>query len=214
MLLALNNRGKDLGDVIEFGAGGYTQLRNIMENVRVTLKSVVLVDPLVNDYKLIKACSYESGRFTVNGTSFPTELSTSPVESFDLNLGRPRRQFDTVICMNVLVYAQNAYKFLTALYESVKPGGLLLFHERWFDNVVKSSVVCGKTSGFMVNVLQVTRPVLDHFMSHFTSELFLSTNQTANQQRRSRDWCRNEDQERSYWAAVRKPLDAKSYESL
>jgi 2-polyprenyl-3-methyl-5-hydroxy-6-metoxy-1,4-benzoquinol methylase len=195
--------GLNLGDVIEFGAGGYTQLRNIMENVKgVKVKSVVLVDPRVNDYKTIQACTYQSGKFTVSGVSYPTELSTSPVEEFDK--GKPRRQFDTVICMNVLVYAQNAYKFLETLYGSVKPGGLLLFHDRWFNDVPKSSTC--KMFGFLTNMIQIKKPVLDHFLSFFSTEPFLSTEQTRNQKLRSIQWCTNRDTEQGYWAAVRKPL--------
>jgi hypothetical protein len=195
--------GMHLGNVVEFGAGGYTQLRNIMENVNIKVDSVVLVDPRINDYKTIPACTYGSGQFMVNGISYHTELSTSPVEVFDTD--KPaRRQFDTVICMNVLVYAQNAYKFLETLYKSVKPGGLLIFHDRWFDNVPKSSTC--KMAGFLVNILEVKKVVLDHFLSFFDDKPFLSTNQTHNQMRRSRDWCLNLDKEQGYWAALRKPI--------
>ena len=48
-------------------------------------------------------------------------------------------QFDTVIVMNVLVYSRNAFEFLETLYRTLKPGGLLIFHDRYFDDPVKSS---------------------------------------------------------------------------
>ena len=88
----------NLGDLIEFGAGGYTQTRNIFEvilnwkyfsvcvckyvilhtfmhienrfkcykpfhqHIKVSAKSITLVDPLIHKYKEIPGCSYHSGR--------------------------------------------------------------------------------------------------------------------------------------------------------
>ena len=39
--------GTHLGRVVEFGAGGYTQTRNLLERTTATMDSVVLVDPMV-----------------------------------------------------------------------------------------------------------------------------------------------------------------------
>lgn len=64
------------------------------------------------------------------------------------------QKYDTVIVMNVLVYALDAFEFLSTVHNALKPGGLLLFHDRYFDNWAKSSKC--KTAGFTVNVLQVT----------------------------------------------------------
>ena len=191
-----------LGHVIEFGCGGYTQTRNIMEHVDVRVDSVTLVDPMIKDYQKIARCSFGNG--TLLGI-MNTTLVPSTVESYGARFaggggssgrnssgsgsgsgsgsvavgGRVWPQYDTVIDMNVLVYAQDAFKFLETLHRSLKVGGLLVFHERWFENHVKSSKC--KVSGFEVNVIQVGKTLLDHFLSHYSRAPFYSTNQTRDQ---------------------------------
>jgi len=196
----------NLGDVIEFGAGGYTQLRNILERTQgVTLSSVTLVDPLIHFYKAIQSCSFETGQLLVRGRAVAggnTTLVESTVEAWGA-ANKGRGLFDTVICMNVLVYAQDAFKFLETLHGALKPGGLLLFHDRWFDNPAVSSAC--KMSGFMTNVLQLRPPLLDHFLSLFDTSLFYNTNQTIDQAYRSKHWCGTDrDNERGYFVAGRK----------
>jgi hypothetical protein len=112
------------------------------------------------------------------------------------------KQYDTVICMNVLVYAQDAFKFLTTLFNAVKVGGMLIFHDRWFDNAVQSSKC--KTAGFTINVVQITKPVLDHFLAKFDRAPYFTTNQTTDQAIRAAQWCHGRDTEPAYWAAIRK----------
>lgn len=136
-----------------------------------------------------------------SANSIRTSASTLSVATTD------RRQFDTVIVMNVLVYAKNAFQYLETVYNSVRPGGLLIFHDRWFDDPAVSSRC--KMAGFLVNILQVRKPLLDHFLSEtfFDQTPFFSTNQTANQLRRSREWCRIDwDNERAFWVALRKKI--------
>lgn len=192
----------DLGSVIEFGAGGYTQLRNIMERVEVTISDVTLVDTQIYDYKVIQGCTYYSGQFVANGRSYPTILSNLSVEQFSRQPVR-MKQYDTVICMNVLVYALDAFQFLQTLYEAVRPGGMLIFHDRWFENSALSSRC--KTAGYTINVVQVCKPLLEHFMSKFDQMPFLTTNMTTDQKHRASSWCHGLDTEPAYWAVVTKP---------
>lgn len=196
----------NLGDVIEFGAGGYTQLRNIMERVNVHVNRVVLVDPLTPHYMEVARCPYASGKLIVNGTAYETIISNSTVEGLDLSSVRsdPNQLFDTLIVMNVLVYAFDAFAFLEKIYSMIKPGGLLIFHDRWFDDSVVSSTC--KMVDFYRNTIQIKKPVLDHFLSHFSKEPFYSTNRTIGQLYRSQHWCPGRDEEAGYWVAVRKRL--------
>lgn len=76
--------GTDLGDVVEFGAGGYTQLRNIMERIDVSVKHATLVDPLIYKYQSIPGCSYYSGRLRVKGSYYNITLSNLTVENFGI----------------------------------------------------------------------------------------------------------------------------------
>lgn len=119
------------------------------------------------------------------------------------------KQFDTVVVMNVLVYSRDAFDFLETVYGSLRPGGLLIFHDRWFLDTVKSSEC--KTAGFEVNMIEVSKTLLDHFLSKFQHRPFLSTEQTELQIMRSRDWCGWKDDEQGYWAAVTKPVGAVEY---
>jgi hypothetical protein len=168
------------------------------------MEEVTLIDPQVDDYITIRGCTYHSGVFQVNGQRYKTHLNNTTVEKF----GAAQRaaglthRYDTVIMLNVLVYSLDAFDFLTTLHESLKPGGLLIFHDRWFSDIVKSSRC--KTAGFFTNVLQVSKLLLDHFLSFYDTQPFLSTEQTEGQKMRSGYWCQGLDDERGYWAAVRK----------
>ena len=53
------NDYKTLGKVIEYGAGGYTQTRNILERHAIEVEHVTLVDPLIRQYAKLEGCSYE-----------------------------------------------------------------------------------------------------------------------------------------------------------
>lgn len=162
-----------------------------------------LVDPLANDYSQIKGCSYFNNTYIVNGQVIPSTIFNQTVEYFGQNTLKSA-SFDTVIVMNVLVYAQDAFQFLETIYRALKPNGLLLFHDRWFENSVESSKC--KTAGFYVNVLQISKTVLYHFLTFFTETPFFSTNQTSNQLMRSKHWCGGRDDERAFWVAGRKKV--------
>jgi len=120
------------GNVCEFGAGGWTQLRSIMSRINVTVDAVTLVEPQMHEYRKIKGCSYQHGQLL----GLNTTLVGTTVEEF----GKVNTvQFDTIIDMNVLVYVQDALVFLTTLYNSLKMNGTLIFHERWFPDSVRLS---------------------------------------------------------------------------
>ncbi len=175
-----------------------------MERVNVTVKSATLVDPQINVYKNINGCSYKSGQLL----NLNTTLISRTTEEIKDSLAT--HGYDTLIHMNVLVYVRDAFVYLETLYRVLKPGGLLLFHERWFENSVVSSTC--KTAGFDINIVQVSRKVLDHFLSFFEREPFFSEEQTKYMISRSKEWCQWRDDELGYFAVVRKKKDAPVFE--
>jgi len=182
-----------LGRVVEFGCGPFTQLRNIMMNQNVTISSVVLVDPLIYDYKKIPGCTYEKGSFL----GYRAELVSSGIECFR---SLSEEKFDTVIMINVLEYGVDALKILTTLYDSLKVKGLLIFQERWYEDSVKSS----KCITYDHDPIQVRKPLLEHFLSHFEDRLFFNSDKTEVQRARGEKGCRYLDDEREFTVVARK----------
>eukprot|EP01031_Cornospumella_fuschlensis_P028119 gene28119-33953_t len=192
----------DLGRVLELGCGGFTQLRNIMERVYINITDVTLVDPKVMNYKTITGCTYYGSNYVVNGRAVKSLLVNSTVEEFGKHFVEYGGPFDTVIIMNVLEYSLDAFLFLETIYNSLKSGGLLIFHERWFSDHVRSSKC--NTAGFFTNVLQVSKPLLEHFLTFFPDVIYMNTNRTADAAYRSRYWCLNLDDELAFFTIARK----------
>jgi SAM-dependent methyltransferase len=158
------------------------------------------VDTQVDDYRKIESSTYSTGEFVVFEKSYKTVLSNLSAEAFGQTISEGA--FDTVIMMNVLVYSQDALAFLTTIHKALRPGGMLLFHDRYFPDPVTSSKC--KFVGFAMNIIEVNQPVLEHFLSFFSKEPYFSTRQTAGQIHRSKAWCHWLDDEVGYWVAVRK----------
>tara|TARA_B110000090_G_C13368567_1_gene441056 strand:- start:740 stop:1927 length:1188 start_codon:yes stop_codon:yes gene_type:complete len=212
---------KTLGNVIEFGAGGYTQLRNMLEHQNITIDKVTLVDPLLTNYARLEGCSYADGNLIIKGKPYETKLINTSVEVFghdflgpDVLLKKSLSYapenvilYDTVVVMNVLVYSRNAFEFLETVYRSLKPGGLLIFHDRWFDDVmpIERSTRC-KMSGFLQHMIQVRKDFLQYFLGEEFFEQAPYHNSTRNEHQlfRMREWCPNMDDERAYFVALRK----------
>jgi SAM-dependent methyltransferase len=119
----------DLGHVLEIGAGPYTKIRLLLEaggDKNRTIKSATLVDPLIHEYisnpKVMT--SYSDGKLCVQGSCIETILKSSPGEEF-----LPFQQYDMAILVNTLEHCENAVKVLDNVYQSLKPGGILMFGE-------------------------------------------------------------------------------------
>jgi SAM-dependent methyltransferase len=55
--------------------------------------------------------------------------------------------YDTVISINVLEHVQDVFQYLTGLYLALKPGGLLIFHDRYYEDraIIDGDKVCDTT---------------------------------------------------------------------
>jgi hypothetical protein len=114
--------GLDFGDTIEFACGPYTQVRNIMERVNVTLKSIALLDPILDLYKEIKGTTYYNDEFMVNGSKFSVSFYASTIEAWGRNARHERASrnnkdyltYDTVVFMNAMIYSLDAIQIVRA----------------------------------------------------------------------------------------------------
>lgn len=51
-----------------------------------------------------------------------------------LNKENEGRQYDVVISINVVEHVQDAFQYLSGLYASLKKGGTLIMHERYYNS--------------------------------------------------------------------------------
>ena len=158
------------GDVAEFGAGPFTQFRFISKYVNTPSvpTSVVLLEPNGEMYvNTVRLCSYKTGRLA---DKYPVTVVSLPGEGWMFV-----EQFDTVISINVLEHVIDAYDYLSNLFFALRPGGTIIFHERWHDDPIRNS---GFLGGFNLHPIRVSRDILQHFINQFET-LYLSTEPTS-----------------------------------
>ena len=66
---------------------------------------------------------------------------------------------------NVIEHVQNAVEFLHGLHKSLKPGGLLIFHDRYYYTPLHGDKVL--VTGGLYHPIRPTKEVFDKFLSHF-----------------------------------------------
>lgn len=107
----------DLGDVIELGAGPFTNARLILE--RHDADSITLLDPLLADYITLDTCTYRDGVLV----GVPVAVIPSAIEDWE------PEEYDTVIMINTLHHCRDAALVLKHVEAAVKPGGWLVIYE-------------------------------------------------------------------------------------
>lgn len=149
------------GETLEIGCGPWTQLIWIADTLsleKLGLEKTTLLEPNGKKYmREVPTCSYKDG--TLLGK--PIELLAIGGEEL-----RAAEQFDTVVSINVLDHVQDVLQLLNNTYHAVKPGGVLIWHDRWFD----SPFGCRTKKDNMGITLHPIRPkfkVLAHFLSGF-----------------------------------------------
>jgi Methyltransferase domain len=71
-----------------------------------------------------------------------------------------KEYFDTLISINVIEHTQDAFKYLTGLYLSLRKGGLLIFHDRYYHD---SAVL----NGDVYHPIRIKKIILDRFLLGF-----------------------------------------------
>ena len=182
---------RQLGDVIEVGSGPWTQSRFMFRTVPEvvpSVKSFTVYEPGADFYiDNVPTCAYK-GRTALEIPNSPsTRLSNKfvtvpPVYKFPLHiigtggesLLNHAKQYDTLVSINVIEHVQNAYSYLTGLHRVLKPGGLLIYHDRFFDDPNEGNCVLGVNN---YHPIRITRMVLDLFLDQF-EEIYRSTEPT------------------------------------
>jgi 2-polyprenyl-3-methyl-5-hydroxy-6-metoxy-1,4-benzoquinol methylase len=116
----------NLGDVLEIGAGPYTQIKSILDVSGLSFNSITLLEPQIMKYMgHVSTCTYKDGKIAGKDISF----LVSGAET--LMVGEI---FDTVIMINTIEHVQNALLVLRNVYNAIKPGGTLIFHEIAYES--------------------------------------------------------------------------------
>lgn len=162
-----------LGDVVEVGCGPYTKLRLMLETrPELEIRRVTLEDPLVITY--VREASQVSFPNETNfqlcpstWKNFPTKgrpciettLDPRPAEK-----PYPAESFDTAVMLNVLEHVFDAVAVLNNLCSSLKPGGLLVFQEEFFEHPERHIDKC--------HPIKVTLPFYREFVDDNFDVLF------------------------------------------
>jgi SAM-dependent methyltransferase len=153
----------EFGHYAEFGCGPWTQTTTCVmktlnwRGIPMHFESVTLLEPNMRNYMAeVPTCSYKSGELI---PGVPTYLVAAGAE---VKLFHNR--FDTLLMSNVLEHVQNAYEILQNVHDALKPGGLLIFHDRWWPDFEFATAV---PQDNLFHPVRLQRPVFDWFNSKF-----------------------------------------------
>lgn len=151
-----------LGRVLEIGSGPFTQTKTILQRLGISLVgvgSVTLADPLMIFYhKNTPSCPYKDGSLL----GFPTQFIAAGGEDLFL-----RSEYDTVIMMNVLEHCRDALSVLENLHHAVKPKGILVFSERWYDTKWAQYEQTKQPFWDVMHPINVKRKVIESLLSGY-----------------------------------------------
>jgi SAM-dependent methyltransferase len=145
---------------IELGCGPFTNMRIIAAFLEIA--RVELLDPLMQSYLGHEHCSYKTGRLTLaNGQVQDVEkLHALPIEDFE-----PKPIYDVVILINVIEHCIDASKVFEQVWAMLEPGGLFIFHDKYFDHQKVSSRVLAEYD--TAHPLKADRRFIDDFLGRF-----------------------------------------------
>ena len=158
----------NLGHVLEMASGPFTQLAHIMQISNATVESITLVDPLLRQYMSeVEQCSYKDGYLL----GHPVTLIMAGGE--ELRMGS---RYDTVIMINGIEHCQDAIRVLRNVYDALKPGGLFVFHERYFDFYSGRPYELHESLlDFIFHPIRINRNFFEWFLSHFEQVYYVES---------------------------------------
>jgi SAM-dependent methyltransferase len=152
------------GYMLELGSGPWTQslhyIKAIGEKTH-TINSISLLDPLIDLYlQYVQNVQYRDERRSFGPNQVPIILHKSGIEQANEYLKNDA--FDTIVMVNVVEHCLNAFVVFQTIYNKLKPGGLLIFHEYNYDD---------HPGGFFWeqgHPIKLHAPAYDVFLQHFT----------------------------------------------
>lgn len=112
--------------------------------------------PNIHRYTRMPGCLYKTGFLR----DVPVTLVDATAQSLNTT-----NAYDTVLIVNVIEHVMDAFDFVTACYRSLRPGGLLIFAEQYFEDPDEASTqVLG--SG-MLHPIRLKRQFVEKFLAHF-----------------------------------------------
>jgi len=153
----------NFGNLIEVGAGPFTQIKGFLYiRPDIIIDKLTIWEPSAQRYiKEVSSCSYKTLKLAKYGAfkgfhDFEVIIKSEGGEYLDHN-----PVYDTLISINVIEHVQDAFKYFNSLYHALKPNGLLIFHDRYYDD--EKSIV----GGDHYHPIRIKRIVLDKFLSFF-----------------------------------------------
>jgi SAM-dependent methyltransferase len=155
--------GSDLGNFIEVGTGPWTQSLTMMKKRGFNVNKYVILEPGAINYAAnTPGTVYRDGQ--IEGFDGKTVVINAGGEHLDLFY----EAFDTVMIVNVLEHVLNGASILRNLYNALKPGGLLIFQDRWWDQEgPPGSVRADMDMDVLFHPIRMTKVVFEQFLSGF-----------------------------------------------
>ena len=171
----------EMKSIVEIGAGPFTQIQYLLTPFR-SIQQVTLIEPNAVEYMKMNNCAYRGGRLR----GYP--LTIVP-ESIEVLMRKRRRHqngtgaispevYQAVISINVVEHVADALEYFRGLYDLLESGGLIIFHERWYDVPPQGDCVLGSAEN--LHPIRITRWVIDQFLSQFES-IYVNFNRTRRQ---------------------------------
>ena len=180
----------------------YTQTKALIDTVRKKLQvdpgieSMSLVDPGIDGCLAnTKYCSYRNR--TLNG--YPV-TNLQSVGGEQMVFDEPR-SMDTVVSINVIEHCEDAFEYLRRMDAALKPGGLLIFHDRVYDEFWKTiDPIADAKEVAGLHPLRIKRKLVDLMLEGRYNIVMLSTNLTDAMEVRKT----NQITEEPIWLVARK----------
>ena len=80
-----------------------------------------------------------------------------------------RNAFDSLMIINVLEHVQNVFSTLENVHNALKPGGILIFNDRWWNLTEQFSTTAFSLANLdrLYHPIRVHRSLIEHFISGY-----------------------------------------------